>query len=132
MQDQQRGNRLSRPKTRKKVIERNLRRALLEEGPLVEALFEYELAEHTEEYRLSKRTDGDRYFFAVTEHTNDVAMLLIDENDALHVNEAARAALKELWRDAYTGNLQQLIPDMARELDAGYLYAAGVKISDRV
>lgn len=116
-----------KPKTRRKVIERNLKRALLEDGPLVEALYEYELAEHVEEYRLSKRTDGDDYLLAVTEHANDVAMLLIDEHDVLHVNEDARAMLKRLWRDAYMHNLHLLIPDMARGLDAGYLYAAGIK-----
>jgi hypothetical protein len=35
---------------RKKIIEQNLRRALLEDGPFAQALFEYELAEHIEEY----------------------------------------------------------------------------------
>jgi hypothetical protein len=57
-----------------KIIEQNLRRALLEDGPFAQALFEYELAEHIEEYRQSKQADGDQYFFAITEHTNDVAM----------------------------------------------------------
>lgn len=123
---------MRKPKTRRKIIERNLKRALLEDGPLAEALYDYELAEHVEEYRLSKHADGDRYFFAVTEHANDVAMLLIDEDDVLHVNEGARAVLKTLWRDAYTQNLRRLIPDMARELDAGYLYAAGVKVVSKV
>ena len=59
-------------------IEKNLKKALLEDGPMAQALFEYELEEHVEEYLQSKRTDGDKYFFAVTEDTNDVAMLLID------------------------------------------------------
>lgn len=40
---------------RKKAIEKNLKRALLDNGPLAEALFEYELAEHTDEFRRSKR-----------------------------------------------------------------------------
>ena len=116
---------------RKKIIAKNLRKALLEDGPLAQALFEYELAGHLAEYLQSKRADGDKYFFALTEHTNDVAMLLIDEDDTVHINEEARAMLKKLWRNAYRKNLQILIPDMAEELDAGYLYAAGVKVSDR-
>ncbi len=62
----------------KKRIERNLKKALLKGGPMVRALFEFELEEHIEEYLQSKRADGDKYFFAITEHTNDVAMLLID------------------------------------------------------
>ena len=111
----------------KKTIEKNLKRVLLEGEPFARALFEYELEEHIEEYAQSKRADGDKYFFAVTELTNGVAMLLIDEGDAIHVNEKARALLKKLWRDAYNRNLKLLIPQMASELDAGYLFSAGVK-----
>ena len=117
---------------RKRIIEKNLRKALLEDGPFAQALFEYELEEHIEEYLQSKRANGDKYFFAVTEHTNDVAMLLIDEHDSVHINEEARTLLRKLWRDAYKQNLRILIPDMAGELDAGYLYTAGVKVSDEV
>lgn len=115
---------------RKKTIEKNLRKALLTEGAFAQALFEYELEEHIGEYIQSKRADGDKYSFAITEHTNDVAMLLIDEGDNVHINEDARTLLKMLWRDAYKKNLQMLIPDMAEELDAGYLYVVGVKVID--
>ena len=80
--------------------------------------------------QLEKRPNvGDEYFFAVTEHSNDVAMLLIDKGDQLHVNEDARALLKKLWRDAYRDNLEVLIPQMVEELYAGYLFTAGVKVS---
>jgi hypothetical protein len=114
----------------KKTIEKNLKKALIENGPLVQALFEYELEEHVEEYKLSKREDKDECFFAITEHSNDVAMLLIDKQDKLHVNEDARALLQTLWRDSYKINIQRLIPDMAEQLHSGYLFVAGVKISD--
>jgi hypothetical protein len=59
-------------------------------------------------------------------------MLLIDDNDTVHINEAARAILKQCWRDAYKKSVQLLIPDMASELDAGYVYAAGVKLIESV
>ncbi len=114
---------------RRKTIEKNLRKALLEDGPLSQALFEYELEEHIEEYVESKRADEDKYFFAVTEHTNDVALLLIDESDNVHINEDALAFLKKFWRGTYKNNLNLLIPDMAEQLDAGYLYTAGIKTS---
>ena len=112
----------------KKTIEKNLKKALLNDGPFAWALYEYELEEHLEESLLSKRADGDKYFFAITEHTNDVAMLLIDESDQVHINEAGRTLLEELWGEAYRGNIQKLIPRMAEQLDAGYLFAAGVKV----
>jgi len=112
----------------KKTIAANLKRVLLDDAPFALALFEYELQEHIAEYLESKHADNDRYFFAVTEHSNDVAMLLIDEQDVVHINEAARAALRALWKDAYVQNVQQLIPKMAQNLSAGYLSAMGVKV----
>ena len=60
----------------KKTIAANLKRVLLDDAPFAMALFDYELREHIAEYLESKRVDHDRYFFAITEHTNDVAMLL--------------------------------------------------------
>lgn len=59
-------------------------------------------------------------------------MILIDESDKVYINEEARALLKKLWHSVYRKNLQLLIPDMARELDSGYLYVAGVKVSNEV
>ena len=118
---------------RKKTIEKNLRKALLEDGPFARTLFEFELEEHIDEYMRSRQADGDDYFIAVTEHTNDVAMLLIDQDDKVHINEAARALLKKFWKDNYRRNLRRMIPDMARELDNGYLYVMGVRTtSDKV
>jgi hypothetical protein len=116
----------------KETIEKNLKKALLNDGSFAWELFEYELEEHIGDYLLSKRTDGDKYFFAVTEHTNDVAMLLIDEGDNVHINEDARTLLKKLWGGAYRKNLEVLIPQMAEELDEGYLFSAGVKVSGEV
>ena len=116
----------------RKRIEKNLKKALLHDGTFAWALFEYELEEHLEEYLLSKQTDGDKYFFAITEHTNDVAMLLIDEGDNIHINEDARTLLQEMWSGAYRENFQELIPHIAKQLDAGYLFAAGVKESSEV
>jgi vacuolar-type H+-ATPase subunit E/Vma4 len=111
----------------KKIIEQNLKKALLDEGPLVKELFEYELEEHVEEYLQSKQADKDKYFFAITEHTDDVAMLLIDENNIVHVNEDARVLLKKLWSHEYKNNITKLIPLIAEQLHEGYLFAAGVK-----
>ena len=112
---------------RKKAIEKNLKTALLDDGPLALALFEFELQEHLAEYIQSKHDDGDAYFFAITEHTNDVAMLLIDDKDAVHINEGARSKLKALWRTSYAGNMRKLIPTIARQLDSGHLSATGIK-----
>ena len=113
----------------KKTIEKNLIKALLNDGAMAYALFEYELEEHIDEYLKSKQEDGDDYFFAVTEHTNDVAMLLIDKKNKVHINEKARAVLKKYWKGSvYEHNLRLLIPQMADELSKGFLSVNGVKI----
>jgi hypothetical protein len=114
----------------KRSIAANLRRVLRYDQPFAMALFDYELREHIEEYLESKHRDNDRYFFAVTEHTNDVAMFLIDEDDTVHINEDARATLRALWRNAYAQNIQRLLPKMVQDLSAGYLFAAGVKVAE--
>ena len=111
----------------KKTIEKNLIKALLKDGPLVKALYDYELAEHLDEFLQSKHEDQDKYFFAITEHSNDVAMLLIDEDDTVYINADAREQLKRIWSEAYSYNMKKPIPDMANQLDAGFLYDAGVK-----
>ena len=114
----------------KKTIENNLVRALLENGPMSMSLYEYELEKHIEEYLESKRRDGDRYFFSVTANDKETAMLLIDEGDQVHVNAAARSLLKKLWQKNYKQNAKMLIPDMASELDKGFLFVAGVTVSE--
>ena len=111
----------------KKRIQKNLTRALLQGGEFAEALYEYELAEHVEEYFQSKKQDGDLYFFAVTEHSGDVAMLAIDENDVLHINEMARLSLQAFWPKTYVTNIKRLLPDMAEQLEQGFLYSAGIR-----
>ncbi|MBV6397201.1 MAG: hypothetical protein HFACDABA_02809 [Anaerolineales bacterium] len=115
----------------KKTIEKNLVKALLRDGEMVYALFEHELEEHINEFQKSKKKDKDDYFFAVTEHTNDVAMLLIDEKNKLYVNEKARARLKDYWGESYEHNLTIMIPHMVDELSHGFLSVNGVKIDKR-
>jgi hypothetical protein len=113
----------------KKVIEKNLVKALLHDGEMAYALFEYELEEHVDEYLKSKKEDKDDYFFAVTQHTNHVAMLLIDKKNKVHVNEKARAMLKKYWKGSvYENNLKILIPQMVEQLSSGYLFVTGVKL----
>ncbi len=115
----------------KKTIEKNLIKALLNDGAMSDALFEYELEEHIDEYLKSKEEDNDDYFFAVTEHTNDVAMLLIDQKNKVHINEQARAVLKKYWDTSYERNMKIMIPHMVDELSRGFLSITGVKIQGR-
>ncbi len=112
----------------KLTTEKYLVRALLDDGAMSKALFEEELQDQTDEFLKSKKEDGDDFFFAITERDNQVAMLLIDEDDQVHVNEEARAVLKMFWqKTVYDDNILMLLPQMVEELNEGYYFVTGVK-----
>ncbi len=112
----------------KMTTEKYLVRALLDDGAMSKSLFEYELQEQIGEFLKSKQEDNDDFFFAITEHDNHVAMLLIDGDDKVHVNEQARAVLKTFWqKSVYEDNILLLLPQMVDELNEGYYFVTGVK-----
>jgi hypothetical protein len=113
----------------KLTTEKYLVRALLNDGAMSKALFEEELEDQIDEFLKSKQEDQDDYFFAITENKNHVAMLLIDRDDNVHVNEEARAKLKTFWQNSvYENNMEMLIPQMVDELSEGYYFVTGVKV----
>lgn len=117
---------------RKKIIEKNLKKVLLEGVDFSQALFEFDLEARIEAYLQSKHEDGDKYLFVIAEKSNEIAMMLIDENDEVHVNEEARALLMKLWQgENYKNNVLLFIPDIANELDKGNHYFVGVKVAER-
>jgi len=112
----------------KMTTEKYLVRALLDDGAMSKALFEEELKDQTDEFLRSKQEDGDGYFFAITERDNQVAMLLIDGGNTVHVNEQARTVLKAFWQKSdYEDNILLLMPQMVDDLDEGYYFVTGVK-----
>jgi hypothetical protein len=112
----------------KMTTEKYLVRALLDDGAMSKLLFEEELQDQTDEFLKSKQEDGDDFFFAITERDNHVAMLLIDADDKVHVNEDARAMLKTFWlKTIYEDNILMLLPQMVDDLDEGYYFVTGVK-----
>ena len=112
----------------KMTTEKYLVRALLDDGAMSKPLFEEELQDQIDEFLKSKKEDQDDYFFAITERDKQVAMLLIDRDDKVHVNEEARVVLKTYWqKSVYEHNMLILIPQMVDELDEGYYFVTGVK-----
>ena len=110
------------------TTEKHLVRALLDDGTMSRSLFEEELQDQIDEFLRSKQEDQDDYFFAITERDNQVAMLLIDGDDIVHVNEEARTMLKTFWqKSVYEDNMLILIPQMVDELNEGYYFVTGVK-----
>jgi hypothetical protein len=112
----------------KLTTEKYLVRALLDDGAMSKSLFEEELQDEIDEFLKSKLEDGDDYFFAITERDNQVAMLLIDGDNKVHVNEEARTVLQTYWqKSVYDDNILMLLPQMVDELNEGYYFVSGVK-----
>lgn len=110
-----------------KQIEQSLRQALLHGGSMPYGLYTYELEELLEELQASLAADRDEYLFAVTENSGHVAMVLLDREGRVSINEQAREKLQALWPGTYTRNMRQLIPVFARQLHHGALPINGVK-----
>ncbi len=109
-----------------RIIEKNLIKALIQNGKMAQALYEWEIEEHLDYYQKSLKKDNDNLLLVVTEHTDHVAMLLIERSGEIHINEAARDRLKVLWKDdVYLYNMKILIPEFAQTLSEGNLAVIG-------
>jgi hypothetical protein len=108
-----------------------LDRALLRDGEMKIALYQYELEELIDELITSMQQDNDQFIFAVTEHTNDVAMALIEPSGQIYVNEEARARLQQIWPVTYKSNMKKLIPLFTRQLSRNEIPINGVKMIAR-
>jgi hypothetical protein len=110
-----------------KSIEKLLRHALIDDGKMVYALYEYELQAALDEWMSSLAQDNDDFVFTVTENSGDVAMVLIEKTGDVYINEQARDKLKLLWLGAYKSNMNRLIPYFAKQLANGEIPINGVK-----
>ena len=113
-------------------IEKILRKALLEGECFALALFEYELEENLDFYVSSRIRDQDKYFVAITENNNDVAMILINEQNKVLVNKYARKELQNYLGKSYEDNINKLIPKIAKALDQDLIYITGIKESNSI
>lgn len=113
---------------KQRKIANTLRKALLEDGKMERALYEYELEEHIDYWYEGLKSDRDQFVFAVTENSGDVAMVLIMPDKTIYVNEEAREKLAKFWIKAYENNINQLIPMMAENLANDIISVTGVKM----
>ncbi|HVA99012.1 MAG TPA: hypothetical protein VNG53_08960 [Bacteroidia bacterium] len=106
-----------------------LHTALLHDGEMSYALYEYEMEEHIDYWKKELKKDKDEFVFVIDERDGDVAMLLITKKHELYINEKAREQLKIIWKNVYQKNIELLLPDMAEQLANGILSVNGVKYS---
>ena len=112
---------------RKRKIAHLLNKALLQDGKMERALYDYELVEHIDYWYEGLKSDRDEFVFAVTENSGSVAMILITADKTVYINEEAREQLYKFWPNAYAQNLKRLIPMMAEELANDIVSVNGVK-----
>jgi hypothetical protein len=113
---------------KKRKIANTLRKALLEDGKMERALYEYELEEHLDYWYEGLKSDREQFVFAITENSGHVAMVLITPDKTIYVNEEAREKLAKFWIKAYENNINQLIPMMAENLANDIISVTGVKM----
>ncbi len=105
--------------TRVREISNALRKALLKDGEMELSLYKSKLEEHVDEWYEGLKEDSENFVFVVTENSGDVAMIMIDQNKTVYVNEEARTKLSELWMKNYIKNIKFLIGRMADDIDYG-------------
>jgi hypothetical protein len=110
-----------------KNIKKLLEQALIQDSEMQYRLYQYELEELVGELKLSMVKDKDEFLFAVTEHSGDVAMVLIERSGQVYINEQARERLKALWPLSYVSNMKKFIPLFAKQLKKGEIPINGVK-----
>ncbi len=116
---------------KRKEVAKIIREALLQKGKMAYDLYEYELEEHVDTWYEGLKADKDEFVFAVTENRGHVAMVLIEKDKTIYMNDEAKEKLKEYWPKTYRTNLKTLIPLMANELANGMLSINGVKIEKK-
>ncbi|MCA2655454.1 MAG: hypothetical protein IM473_02935 [Microcystis sp. M015S2] len=112
---------------KQRKIANTLRKALLQDGKMERALYEYELEEHIDYWYEGLKSDRDQFVFAITENSGHVAMVLIMPDKTIYVNEEAREKLSQFWIKAYKNNINRLIPMMAENLANDIISVNGVK-----
>lgn len=113
----------------KKRIEKALQKALLENGEMPFSLYEFDLKESVEDWTNNTATSGIDFFFAITENTGYVAMVLITKKRELYINKEARDKLKQFWKENYANNIKLFLPGIIQDLTDGFLAQIDVSIT---
>lgn len=104
-----------------------LRIALLENGPLSRIVYETVLEDNVKRWQMNMKGSEESYLFAIAESDHEIAMVLIESNQRLYINEAAREKLAEVWFEGYAPSMENLIPLVAEDLAEGALSINAVR-----
>lgn len=109
-------NQFKKIETKATEITQLLCNALLLEGEMALSLYEYELVEHIDYWKDNLKKDNEDFLVVVTVNTGHVAMLLINKENKLYINENARKQLQKYWKLNYENNIKLLLPNMVVDL----------------
>lgn len=104
-----------------------LRKSLLEGGYLSRVVYENQLEDSIDRWHIGLQISGEEFLFAVAERSEEIALVLIESNKRLYINEAARAKLAEIWTIGYSTCMENLIPLLAEDLAEGVTSVTGVQ-----
>ena len=116
---------------RTREISSALRKVFLKGASMSLALYQEKLEEHIDEWYEELKSDREHFAFVVTEKDGDVAMLIMDQDKNIYVNEDARTKIAEIWGKNYTNNTNLLLPDMIDRIDEYGLAIDGIVVVNR-
>ena len=109
-------------------ISNALRKALLKDESMSQALYEDKLAEHIDEWHEELTAESGDCAFVITVRDDDVAMTMIDKDKNIYVNKEARDQLSKLWAKNYVKNAKFLLPRMADHINEYGLAITGITV----
>jgi hypothetical protein len=112
----------------KELIHASLKNALLYNTALSDEMYDLVLADFVDQMRESLERDADDALICVVAETDEAAMLLVEANNKVLGNDAARSRLKQIWKENYEMNVLKVIPMFVDHLSQGMLGVAGIKV----
>ena len=112
----------------KQSIQASLENALLHNAALSEELYDEVLADFVEQMKESLHKDAEDALICLVAETDQAAMMLVEVDNEVLRNDAARLRLKQLWKEKYGSNVSKLIPIFVDHLSQGMLGVAGIKV----
>lgn len=112
----------------KELIHASLKNVLLYNTALSDEMYDVVLADFVDQMKESLGRDADDALICVVAERDEAAMLLVEANNKVLRNDAARSRLKQIWKENYEMNVLKVIPMFVDHLSQGVLGVAGIKI----
>ncbi|MBD0268106.1 MAG: hypothetical protein ICV77_07400, partial [Cyanobacteria bacterium Co-bin8] len=90
-------------------------------------VYENELEDNVPRWHVGLQISGEDFLFVIAERSEEIALVLLESQKRLYINEAAREKLSEIWSGTYATQMEYLIPLMAEDLVEGALSVTGVQ-----